>query len=234
MTPDLTIVRVEQTTPLLGRQLVHDPRSRNYPHLVAVDRSTWHDKAIRLYDPHPNPNQPVGNCTLCAKAMQLNAVGNRRLGRVLNMDWALRGYSIATRLDPFPGAYLPDDTGSSGLASAKTAQQTGDGGEFRWLFGGADEIVSTVCSPRPLVVSVGTWWYGDMFSGSGQWVGLPMLRPTGGRVGGHQYAIRGYDKDKDLALGRCWWGGFRDFWISRTDLDSLVRDGGDAHVQATT
>lgn len=211
--------------------MVHDERSRAFAMPTrAVDRSTWRDKAVRLYDPRSNPAQSVGNCTMCAKAMQFNAVGNRRAGIVLGMGWALDGYRAVTRIDPFPGQWEPDDTGSSGLASCKAAQQSGDGGEYRWLFGGADEVVQNIM--EGYAISAGTWWYGDMFEANGTFAGLPIFAPTGGQVGGHQYVLRGYDKDSDLVLGRCWWGGIRDFWIFRENLDMLLRDGGDAHWQA--
>jgi hypothetical protein len=78
------------------------------------------------------------------------------------------------------------------------------------------------------VISVGTWWYEAMFHR--QPSGL--VRVMGDRAGGHQYVIRGYDESRDLVLGRCWWGEFRDFWLMRSDLDMLLRDGGDAHWQA--
>ena len=217
----------EQQSHLLGRQKVHDDRSRGFamPRLL-VDRSLWRDKAIRIYDPIPNPNQSVGNCTMCAKAMQMNAVGNRRTGVVLKMPWAMRGYEWETANDEFPGQYKPDDTGSSGLASCRTAQHTGDGGEYRWIFGGADEVVQNVMEGR--VVSVGTWWYESMFDLDAS----KRITVSGAQVGGHQYPIRGYDKSSDRVLGRCWWGDFRDFWMKRTDLDNLLLDGGDAHWQA--
>lgn len=216
---------VPQQDPRLGRQKVHDPASRGFAMRTAIDRSTWHDKAIRIYDPIPNPNQTVGNCTAVAKCVQFNSVGNRKTGEVLKMDHAMKWYSLFTAIDPFPGIYPPDDTGSSGLASAKGAQQLGYGAEYRWLFGGADEVIQNVMEGR--AISVGTWWYWDMFDQDP----TGRIRPTGGQAGGHQYVIRGYDAYWDLALGRCWWGGFKDFWISRDDLDSLLRDGGDAHWQ---
>lgn len=223
-----TVEQVKQESPLLGRNLNHDERSRSFPMTAAetVTRSDWRDKRVRLYAPLPNPNQPVGCCTGVAKASQFNAVGNRRKGRVLDMDDALEIYSKASQLDPWAGSWPPEDTGSSGLASAKAAQQLGLGGTYRWLFGGADEVVSTIMLGE--VVSVGSWWHADMMY-------LPkdkVIRPTGGRVGGHQYVARGYDKSKDLVLCRNWWGpDFRDFWLARTDLDHLLRDQGDAHVQ---
>lgn len=219
------IERVEQQHRHLGRQLVHDERSRAFALGARVDRTAWRDKAIRLYDPTPNPSQRIGCCTGVAKAMQFNAVGNRKSGVVLDMDDAVAIYVRNTEIDPWEGSWPPDDTGSSGLASCKTAQEFGLGGEYRWLFGGADEVVQAVMGGE--VVSVGTWWYEGMFGRDAS----GLIRPTGSQVGGHQYVIRGYDKSSDRVLGRCWWGEFRDFWMYRTDLDNLLRDGGDAHVQ---
>lgn len=217
---------VNQQSPLLGRQLVHDERSRAFPMRAVVDHSTWHDKAIRIYDPLPNPNQEVGCCTGVAKCVQFNAVGNRTTGKVLNMTDALTVYSLATALDPWDGQWPPTDTGSSGLASAKAAQSMGCGGEYRWIFGGADEVVQNVIEGR--AISVGTWWYSGMFHRTSR----GFIAPTGEKVGGHQYVIRGYDKSEDAVLGRCWWGEFRDFWMHRAHLDMLLADDGDAHWQA--
>lgn len=220
---------VPQESPLLGRQMFHDSRSFAFPLLTGtIDRSTWRDKAIRLYDPLPNPNQAVGCCTGVAKCNQLNAIGNRVIGRVLDMGDAEALYSWASAHDPWPGQWPPVDTGSSGLASAQAAAEFGIGGEYRWIFGGADEVVQNVIEGR--AISVGTWWYWDMFNQdpTGQ------IHVGGGQAGGHQYIIRGYDVDRDLVLLRCWWGQFRDAWLARSDLDSLLRDGGDAHYQVTT
>jgi hypothetical protein len=192
----------------------------------AVDRSLWRDKAVRVYDPRANPDQCHGECTGCAKMMQFNAVGNRRTGVVLGMGDAHRNYSRNTEIDPWAGSWPPDDTGSSGLASCKSAQEHGLGGEYRWLFGGADEVVQSIMQGK--VISVGTWWYESMFHP--QPSGL--ITVHGDRAGGHQYAARAYDKGRDLVGLRCWWGSYRDVWIHRTALDDLLRDGGDAHWQA--
>lgn len=181
---------------------------------------------IRIIDPVKNPSQCHGECTGCAKAMQFNAQGNRRVGVVLDMSAAHNIYSKATSLDPFEDEWPPVDTGSSGLASAKAAVKLGLGGEYRHVFGGADEVVQLIQMGQ--VVSVGTWWYDDMFDRTSTGI----IVPTGARVGGHQYVARGYIKRKDLVAIRCWWGEFRDAYLSREDLDELLRDGGDAHIQA--
>jgi hypothetical protein len=221
----LRIERVAQDSHKLGRQLVHDTRSRAFAIPTAIDRTTWRDRLVRLYEPVPNPNQRVGCCTGVAKCSQFNTLGNRKIGRVLRMSDAERIYSRNTEIDPWEGSWEPDDTGSSGLASCKTAQEFGLGGEYWWEFRGADGVVQNVMEGR--VLSVGTWWTADMFVPDAQ----GRVRPTGGLAGGHQYVIRGYDVDRDWLMGRCWWGSFRDFWIARTDLDDLLRDGGDAHWQ---
>lgn len=229
MTDDLTVVTVEQQDPRLGRQQVHDARSLQWPIHVPVDRTTWKDRRVRIYDPRPNPNQDVGCCTGAAKAMQLNGLDNSKLGQTLDYEWAKNQcYSLATRLDPWQGWFNPDtgreDTGSSGLASAKAAAQLGEGGTYRWCRT-VDEVVQLIV--YGWVVSVGTWWYWDMFNPVDG-----VITPTGGRAGGHQYAARGYDADTDRVLIRCWWGDYRDVWITRSDLGRLLADGGDAHIQA--
>jgi hypothetical protein len=223
--PELHVIQVEQQDPRLGRQVVHDPRSRRFVAPVTVDRSTWRSKALRVYDPAVNPNQPVGCCTGVSKAIQLNTAGHRKAGRVLGMPAALDLYRRATVLDPWEGSWEPDDTGSSGLAAAKAAQEQLGAGEYRWLFGGADEVVQAVMAGWP--VSVGTWWYAGMFNLDAK----GRTGVTGARVGGHQWTVRGYDLKADTVIGRCWWGSFRDFTLSRGDLAGLLADDGDAHVQ---
>jgi hypothetical protein len=227
---------VEQQSALLGRNMVHDERSRAFAlPRKAIDRSSWRDKSIRVYDPRPNPNQPVGCCTHVAKANQFNAVGNRRKGVVLDMDWVLRGYAKNTEKDPYPGTFTydpltgamgGDDTGSSALASCKTAVETGDGGEYRWDFDGGDGIVQNIMEGRAM--SIGTWWYWDMFEPEPT---SGLVRVGGGHAGGHQWVAHRYWASRRWVGGLCWWGGFRQFWMALDDLDALVRDGGDVHHQ---
>jgi hypothetical protein len=227
---NITVQTVEQQDRRLGRQLVQDDRSRGFALPSVIDKSTWHDKAIRIYDPIPNPNQLIGCCTGCAEAMMFNAEGNRVKGVVNDMDDAIEIYSLATAIDPFEGAYPPDDTGSSGLAVAKAARRQDRGRRYQWIFQGADQVVQTIMGDaenKPRVVSVGTWWDFDMFTPDAE----GRIQPGGGRAGGHQYIARGYWKSRDWVQIRCWWGDFRDVWIARTDLNDLLIDGGDAFTQ---
>jgi hypothetical protein len=225
---EVDVKRVRQESHLLGRQMVHDPRSRRFALDLGIDRKKWRTRNIRVIDPTPNPEQTVGNCTGCQKAMAFNAVGTRTRLVVHDMGFADRIYSWASANDPWEGQWPPDDTGSSGLAAARAAQAAGIGGEYRWLFGGADEVVQAI--QEGWTVGVGTWWYeGGMRPFPGE-LG-PQIEMTGRRIGGHQYTIRGYNRKHDLVLGRCWWGDFRDFWMKREHLNDLLMDDGDANVQ---
>lgn len=225
MATDLHVVVVNQEDRRLGRQVVHDPASRRFALPVTVDREGWRTSSIRVFDPTPNPDQCHGECTFVSKANQGNAVGNRKRGRVFGMEIVHKGYGLATTLDPWQGSFPPDDTGSSGLAAAKAAQILGIGGEYRWLFGGVDEVVQAQQDGE--AVSVGAWWTEGMFRRDARGV----VEPTGRRVGGHQWTVIRYDKRRDLVGGLCWWGGFRHFWIKREHLGDLLADDGDAHVQ---
>lgn len=230
---DLHVVIVNQKDRRLGRQVVHDPASRGFARRAAVDTTTWRTRTLRTYDPIPNPNQCHGECTGVAKVSHFNSAGFRKAGRVLTMADAHTVYGLATTLDPWQGSWTAphwSDTGSSGLAAAKAAQQLQLGGEYRWLFGGADEVVQTVVDGTD--VEIGTWWMEGLFEPKPIKGGGQVIEPTGRRAGGHQYRARGYDADRDLILIRCWWGAFRDVWIRRTHLADLLADDGDAHVQA--
>ncbi len=225
----IEVTFVEQKDTRLGRQRVHDSRSKQFPARLVVDKAKWVSKTIRIYDPSVNPNQCHGECTGVAKCVQMNAAGNRIKGVVFTMDQAHKFYHLATTLDPFQGEWPPDDTGSSGLASAKAAQKLGIGAEYRHVFNGADGVVEQIMAG--LVVSCGTAWYDGMFEPK-LVKGKKVIEPTGKVAGGHQYAAHGYDVKNDLVMIRCWWGAdFRDVWIAREHLNELLLDQGDAHVQ---
>jgi hypothetical protein len=221
----IEVTRIPQLHPNLGRHRVHDSRSKAFAAQMLIDRTKWVTKTLRIYDPRINPNQCHGECTGCAKAMQFNAVGNRIKGVVLTMTDAHKIYHLGTTLDPFEGEWPPEDTGSSGLASAKAAKKLGLGGEYRHVFNGADGVVQLIQDGQ--VVSIGTLWYEGMFTPNDQGV----IEPTGSLAGGHQYVAHGYNVEKDLVIIRCWWGSYKDVKIKREHLNQLLLDDGDAHVQ---
>lgn len=241
MSSDLYVLTIPQHDQRLGRQVVHDERSRRfaYPAAATPDLPTTPIRH-RIYGPRTVPTQRVGCCTGVDQAVKCNAVGNRRSGIVYGMAEAERIYSHATQIDPWPGAWPPDDTGSSGLAACKAALEAGMIERYEWLFAGAQQIIAALGGEpgrSGRCVGVGTWWYDGMFRPDPQTL---LVRPTGPRVGGHQWTITGWDPKYQALEGLCWWGpSFGDrgrFRITVGDLDALLADDGDAHVtyRATT
>jgi len=151
-----------------------------------------------------------------------NPRGNPKADQVL----AVALYSEATRLDQWDGTYLPDDTGSSGLAVAKAAQRRGLITSYRHAF--SFGAVLDALSRSPIIV--GTNWLGDMYSPEPS----GYLRCTGEVVGGHEYLIRGVDPRKRHVLcDNSWsasWGRKGRFWLHWADLEALLADGGDATI----
>jgi hypothetical protein len=225
---DLHVININQADSRLGRQIVHDPRSRRFaaePRSTAIKRQ---DRSHRIWDPRINPNQTLGNCTGVAECVMGNSAGNRLKGVTLGMPDADRVYSLATSLDPFDGQYPPTDTGSSGLAAAKAAVQLGLSTRYEWYFG----IDAVLDGLQDHVLSVGTWWYFGMFEKDP----TGLVRPTGGKAGGHQWALRSHDVSvsrlnigKQRVGGRCWWGSYKDFWLTVDDFAELLADDGDVH-----
>ncbi len=225
---DLYTVHIEQQDSRLGRQIVHDPRSRGFalsaPREVQISRSFRH----RVFSPTPLPRQELGCCTGVDQCARSDAQGNRIRGVILGMDDAVKIYSRATQVDPWPGQYPPDDTGSSGLAAAKAAKEAGLITEYRWIFGGADQVLAAL---RDRPVGVGTRWHADMFNPEPN---TQLVRPTGPIVGGHQWAVVGWSVRYQAFEALNWWGDDYGshglFRIRKADLDSLLADDGDAHV----
>lgn len=227
---DLHVVTVDQLDPRLGRQVVHDPRSRDFeyqPRTAAkpLMQQRWRH---RVYGPRVTPNQPVGCCTGVDQAVKANTVGNRRRGEILDMDDALRFYSRATELDPWQGNWPPQDTGSSGLAACKAAAEAGVIERYEWVFSGPDAVLAAL---REHPVGVGAWWYYDMFNPE---PGSLLVHPSGGRAGGHQWTLIGWEPKLRAFEGLCWWGpnfGAKGrFRIRYDDLAGLLADDGDCHV----
>jgi hypothetical protein len=212
----------------LGRKIEHDERSRAYAY---APKAKIARKSVRHHRTGPVLDQgDVGSCTgnatigaLCSGNLYDELV--KYIGTKTPMcdeKTALALYSAATRLDSFPGAYPPDDTGSSGLAVAKAAQQAG------WLSGyshafSADDALDALCS-QPIIVGV-DWYEGfDNPSPDGE------CRPSGQVRGGHELCVDEIDVENERVWftnswsaawgieGRAWWS-----WATFSKL--LARDG---------
>jgi hypothetical protein len=210
----------------LGRHVYHDLRSVNYREELPRKTTPLRTVQHRRYDPRPEPNQDIGCCTMVAECMMANTKGNRVRGKVLNMQDAEEGYSLATQLDPWEGSYPPNDTGSSGLAAAKAAVQLGIATDYVWYFSVEEVLQALQLHP----VSFGGIWTWDMFNCTQD---HPVIYPTGEIAGGHQWLLSGYLANDHMIAGECWWGPVFGrngrFYISVDDFRTLMEQDGDAH-----
>lgn len=167
---------------LLGRTVEHDPRSLAYPAphaLPGETRTVWRHHGSVLDQGN------LGSCTGNAMAQCLMTDPYRQTRRRLKEADALALYAKATQLDGFPGTYPPDDTGSSGLAVAKAAQQAGYITGYTHAFGIEHAKAALVYGP----MIVGTNWYASMFTPDPRTGEVSII---GKPIGGHEYLLLGY------------------------------------------
>lgn len=207
----------------LGRLVEHDPRARHYVAAVAPRPRTvmWEHEAPII------DQGSIGMCTGAALAQWLNT-NTARPGptRFLDRSDALTLYRLATRLDPFPGRYEPDDTGSSGAAVCKAGVQLGYLTAYRWTFSFMSFLGALAKSP----VLVGTEWYEGMNDPNPH----GFIHPTGDVLGGHEYLVLGCDVDrKTVTILNSWgegWGQHGRAHLSWADMALLLRNQGDVKV----
>jgi hypothetical protein len=218
---------MSQTTHGLGRLVNHDPRSRSFaaPAPATVRSVTW-----QHYGPWLDQGS-VGSCTGHALAQALNCrPGHLPRTRYHTSVDAVRLYTAATAIDPFPGTYPGQDTGSDGNSVCKAARAEGLIVAWQHAFG-LDHMLRTL-QPKEAggaggPVIVGTDWPESFFetdrrgfvSIAGQW------------VGGHEWLVYGVNvRDRYLWAGQSWgdWGALRGrFKVPFDVMDTLLRRDGD-------
>lgn len=201
----LTLPEVVRPDRRLGRHVRHDPRSLRY--LVqprgaraVTPRTVFHPRRIPLLD--QNAPIAVGSCTCSSAAGVLGsspfyetlpAELQRTLADPVRAQaWAVELYREVTRLDPFEGAYEPDDTGSDGLTVAKVLTARG-------LIAGYEHITSVDAAHAAIQRApffAGTMWWSGQEAPNSQGI----VTATGRPLGGHQYQCFGYETGRDL-----WW-----------------------------
>lgn len=191
----------------LGRSVFHDARSLQYKVEVrgsVTPKSVKHESRIGVLD--QNTAGPggtgLGTCT-CHSGVKLLSYEPywsslpEEVQRQLTDQTAVNLYREVTRIDPFPGAWEPDDTGSNGLSVAKVLKGRG------WISGyqtatTLDEY-HTAIQAAPF--SAGTIWFSGMDTPNSEGI----VTATGHPRGGHQYTCDEYDAARDL-----WW--FTNSW----------------------
>jgi hypothetical protein len=206
----------------LGRHVEHDERSRAFSaEKVAVPRSIRH----RHHGPVLDQGN-LGSCTGNALVQCLMVSPDRKSARDYTEENAVAVYELATTLDDVPGQYPPDDTGSSGLAACKAAQQKGMLDRYTHCFGVED--VKAALSLRPVMVGVN--WY-EGFDKPDEYGRVSI---SGAVRGGLEFVLVGQSLDRNEVVALNSWGrgfgrnGF--FRFSFDDLSWLLGEDGDATV----
>jgi hypothetical protein len=195
---DITLYEERPGVGRLGRHREHDPRSRAYAVEPAaagkVDRSPilW-DRYSAILD-----QGDIGACTGNAMAGWLGCAPHctsKADAAQYDETFALKLYSLATRLDRIPGYYSPgdpdsQDAGSSGLAVAKAARKLALIRSYGWAF----SLNGLIHALRSGPVIVGVPW----FSGMDHPDRNGLIEATGEIRGGHEFLIRGWQPSGPL------------------------------------
>jgi hypothetical protein len=213
----------------MGRHVNHDPASRRFAFRAPpkVDlRAVRHERHVSIFD-----QGALGSCTGNA------AVGCMATGEFYatiteaDADWlepldqgsAVRCYSDATAIDPWPGTYPPTDTGSDGLSVAKVLKAAGAISGYVWAFSLEDALAALM--DRPLIT--GTLWLNDMFQPSAD----GLVTPGGSIAGGHEYVIDEYDPVRGwIGFTNSWsayWGKSGRFYMEAEKYGALLARDGD-------
>lgn len=218
---------VQPVDPRLGRHVNHDERSRRFalPTQGLRIESVNHERHVPIFD-----QGSVGSCT-----------GNAGIGCLgtgpfwstmseadspyfpLDQESAVRLYSASSAVDPFPGQYPPEDTGSDGLTIAKVLTAAGAISGYQHTFTLEDALKGLTRSP----FITGTLWLDDMFTPNAE----GLVRPTGRGAGGHEYIGRAYDDARGwIWFDNSWgagWGKNGSFAMEAEAYGGLLSRNGD-------
>ena len=212
---------------MFGRHINHDPRSRNYAFTadpLQYLKSKTHTRVIPIMN-----QQGFGACTGFAA---VGALGTAPLyatvsGETLDAALAMKIYSEATKIDPFPGEYPPDFTGSDGLSVAKVMKTMGLISGYQHAFTLDDALAALQSGP----VITGIPWY-QGFNYPNPNTGLVSI--SGTRLGGHEVCVVGINVTaRTVTAANSWgpnWGKDGFFTFSWADWATLLGEGGDVTI----
>ena len=219
----------------LGRHIDHDPANRDYDfRTVAPKGLKTHDVSWAV-DGLVLDQKLLSGCTGFAAAGLCNTTMFKPLrnklmeGKTLQYKHAVNFYRRATRFDPFPGVFEPNDQGSTGNAAAKALREAGYIDVYRWCFSFDAFVAALMTQP----VMVGTYWTNTMFNPDNGLVRVGRL--TNDNIsGGHEYLCTGVRFSDNLLLFRNSWGSSfgkaGNFTMYIPEFQQLLKADGDVTV----
>jgi len=207
----------------LGRHVQFDERSRNFPALALVPKGAG--LASKLWERKtPAFDQGyTGSCTGHGAAGLLVTAPFAAPRLRVTKSTAVALYQRATRLDPFPGNFPPDDTGSTVLAAMKATVKLGWAKGYRWCFG-LQDVLKVLSTVGPVEIGV-NWYEGFDYPEN-------VVVSIAGEVrGGHAFELLGIDTSaRTVTAINSWgtgWGNSGRFTFSWADLDRLLHEEGE-------
>lgn len=207
----------------LGRHVLHDPRSTDYPaeKAPAVVSVTHAARGLPL-------NQgDIGSCTANALCGALDSAPDDASGKTYVERDAVALYEKETALEGDP--YPPNDPGGTGLMVCKAAVDLGWIRSYTHAFGVEHALLALVL--RPVITGVN--WY-TSFDTPDLSTGLAEIAPGATVRGGHEVVADGIDAANQLVFlwnswGPTWGLGGRFCWSFDT-WERLLASQGDVTV----
>lgn len=220
----------------LGRHVHHDPLSRQFVHPRRATNTTltavYHPRVVPVFD-QGDLGSCVGNAALGILGTEpfysaLLAAGLIDYATGLfpfTEEGAVALYSAVTQVDPFDGAWPPQDTGSDGLSAAKALTARGLVPGYRHTFAPGDALAALMDVP----LLIGTLWTDSMFYPNRR--GLVSVGDLSYAVGGHEYIADQYDPANGwIGCTTSWGTSFGRqgrFYLTVDDFARLLEQDGD-------
>jgi hypothetical protein len=207
----------------LGRHVLHDPRSRDFP----ADRASAIVSVTHAANGLPLDQGQIGSCTANALCGALDSAPDNPAGKVYTETDAVDLYELETRLEGQP--YPPNDPGGTGLMVCKAAQQLHWITSYKHAFGVEHALAALVLRP----VITGIEWYTSFDTPDAQ-TGLVEIAPGATVRGGHEVVADGIDAANQLVwMWNSWgisWGLGGRFSMTFATWEQLLSSQGDVTV----
>ncbi|MDI3315888.1 MAG: C1 family peptidase [Mycobacterium sp.] len=209
----------------LGRHQVpdaFDPALRAEPRRAVRIQTVRHEEFVPVFD-----QGQLGSCTANAALGCLVTAPFGRPGVSYTEADAVALYELETKIDnsQIPGSYPPEDTGSTGPWSMEALKKQGKIRSYQHT----TSLHTALALLNDGPISIGVSWFNSMFEPDS--AHTIHVDPDSGLGGGHQVCVVADDVEEQRVLIRnSWgpsWGDQGHAWLSWSDLEWLLAEGGD-------